>query len=74
MISKMERQLIRDLASRVKELAKDPVMTERKESWYQHNDLKSTKPLLLVFPEGGWREVITPEMLVCEDEQAREME
>ena len=74
MISEKERQVIRDLAFKVKKLSQLPVMAERREDWYRHNDLKSTKPMLLVFPEGGWREVITPSMLVCEDEHAREME
>lgn len=74
MISQNERELIRSLAARVKELSQDPVMQERKEDWYRHNDLQSTKPMLLVFPEGGWREIITPSMLVCQDEQAREIE
>ena len=74
MITQEERKIIRELAVRLKDLSLQPVMQERKEAWYQHNDLKSTKPLLLVFPEGGWREIITPEMLLCEDEQARRME
>lgn len=69
-----EKGLIRDLAKRVKELSLQPIMEERRNKWYAHNDLKSSEPMLLVFPEGGWREIITPEMLVCEDEEARYME
>jgi len=69
-----EREIIRDLAKRIAELAKQPIMEERRNKWYAHNDLKSADPMILVFPEGGWREIITPDMLLCEDEEARFME
>lgn len=74
MITLDEKNLIRELAKKIKDLSQLPIMEERRSDWYAHNDLKSNKPMLLVFPEGGWHEIIPPDMLECEDELAREME
>ncbi len=74
MISQTERFVIRDLAKRYAELCEQPVMRQRRDMWYAHNDLKSTSPMILVFPEGAWRELITPSELKCEDEELRRIE
>lgn len=74
MIEQREKEIIRDLAKRVNELSQLPVMKERKKEWYRHNSLEAGKPMLLVFPEGAWRELITPESLQCTDDVAREIE
>lgn len=74
MIDKKEREVIRDLAKRLSELASLPVMEERRKLWYAHNDLKTEQPLIDCSPEGAWREVIPPESLVCREEALREIE
>ena len=74
MISKEERQVIRELALRLRDLSQMPIMAQRKKDWIAHNDLKSTKPMIMVSPEGAWREIIPPDVLLCDDEHAREME
>ena len=74
MISANEREVIRELAKKLAELANQPIMEERRKLWYAHNDLKTDQPVIDCSPEGAWREVITPDSLVCEDPAAREIE
>ena len=74
MITANEREVIRDLAKRLAELANQPIMEERRKLWYAHNDLKTDQPVIDCSPEGAWREIVTPESLVCEDPVAREIE
>ena len=74
MITSTEREIIRELAKQVKDASQRPEMKRREELWYNHNDLKTTDPVIAVFPEMSWREIITPESLKCECEEAREME
>lgn len=74
MITVEEKNLIRELARKLKDISEEPIMAQRKKDWTEHNDLKSTKPLLIVSPEGAWRQVIPADSLKCEDEVAREME
>jgi hypothetical protein len=62
------------LAARVVEVASLPVQAKRRELWKQHNSLLPTRPLVLIFPEGSWTELLPEAVLTCETEQAREME
>lgn len=74
MISANEREVIRELAKKLADLANQPIMEERRKLWYAHNDLKTDQPIIDCSPEGAWREVITPDSLVCQSEEAREIE
>jgi hypothetical protein len=69
-----DRHILRVLASQVAELAGLPVMSERRRLWKQHNRLQPTRPLILVFPEGSWEELLTQADLQCEGEPERQME
>jgi hypothetical protein len=69
-----ERDYLRELAKRVAEIAALPVMEERKRRWTAHNDLESREPMILVFPEGAWRELLPPCALECQDPGARDIE
>jgi len=69
-----ERTLLRDLAGRVREAAELPVMAERRELWRRHNRLDPVRPMILIFPEGAWEELLPGSALECEDEQARAFE
>ncbi len=69
-----DRLRLRDLAGRVADIAALPVQAERRRLWYRHNGLDRTRPLVLVFPEGGTRELLPKSVLECENERAREME
>jgi len=68
------REILRQLASRVKEISELPVMTERKGQWTALNDLKSEKTMVLVSPEGSWREINKLLPLSCTDEISRSFE
>ncbi|MDP7239221.1 MAG: hypothetical protein QGI34_21080, partial [Candidatus Latescibacteria bacterium] len=69
-----DRIILRDLATHVAEIADQPVMTERRDLWTRHNRLERVRPMILVFPEGAWRELLPQDVLVCEEERARAME
>lgn len=71
MFSNPDRRLLRDLARRITEIAELPIQAQRRELWKQHNSLKDVRPMLLVFPEGGWVELIPFSTLRCEDGLAR---
>ncbi len=73
-ITPSERNVLRQLALRVAEIAALPEVARRRERWYAHNDLKSTRPMLLVFPEGAWQELLPPSALACRGEFARAVE
>ncbi|MBM3242407.1 hypothetical protein FJZ31_39615 [Candidatus Poribacteria bacterium] len=73
-ISQKERNLLRDLATQVTEIASLPIMAERKEMWKCHNRLERVRPMILVFPEGSWRELFPNSELKCEDGRARGIE
>ena len=69
-----ERNIIRELAKQVHDAAQRPEMEEKRKLWFAHNDLKTTDPVICVFPEMSWHEIITPESLQCKSDEAREME
>ncbi|MBN1673727.1 MAG: hypothetical protein JXR37_21955 [Kiritimatiellae bacterium] len=52
-----DRSYLRDLACRVAEAANRPEQAERASLWRRHNGLERVRPLVLVFPEGAWREL-----------------
>lgn len=70
-ITAKERVVLRDLAKRVAEIASLPIMSERREMWKRHNRLERVRPMVLVFPEGAWAEILPASQLVCEGEKAR---
>lgn len=74
LITAADRVILRDLASRVAEIAALPVQEERRRLWKGHNSLKPHRPMILIFPEGGWEELMPASGLSCEGEQARQIE
>ena len=69
-----DRTALRDLAKRVADIAELPVQAERRQVWQLHNDLKTKQPMILVFPEGSWEELLPDSALRCEGEAARKIE
>lgn len=69
--SQAERQLLRRLAGQVAELAARPIEEEKRQLWYQHNDLQPTRPVIFCDPENGWSEIVRPEDLECRGSLAR---
>ncbi len=74
MISDPDREVLRDLAERVADIAALPVQAERRELWKMHNSLQPTRPMILIFPEGSWEELLTEKDLRCEGQEARRIE
>jgi hypothetical protein len=74
MIGSKDRTLLRDLAKKVAEIAALPVMAARRDLWKKHNALARGRPMILVFPEGSWRELLPDSALACEDREARGIE
>ena len=74
MINQRDRGRLRELAFKVADIAGLPIMAERREMWKQHNELRRVRPLVLVFPEGAWRELLPDTTLQCEGKRARAME
>ncbi len=73
-MDRKDKQILRDLAKRFAEITNSPEMERRRERWYAHNDLKEGPPLILMFPEGSWNEILTDDDLKCEDTQTRNYE
>ncbi|RMD82177.1 MAG: hypothetical protein D6820_04085 [Lentisphaerae bacterium] len=67
-VSEEDKNILRELAKKVAELAARPEMEERKRLWTEHNDLKLRRPLILVFPEGSWQELLPAASREVEEE------
>lgn len=69
-----ERVIIRELAERVAAIAAADAMRERIRLWKLHNSLRPERPMILVFPEGSWGELLPHTVLQCTDERLRGIE
>lgn len=69
-----ERALLRQLAGRLREIADLDEMGQRRQRWVDHNGLRPQRPLVVVFPEGAWRELLPDDQLQCEDPTRRRWE
>jgi hypothetical protein len=70
-ISAKDRDIIRDLAKRVVEIAAWPEQAEKKSLWLKHNALGETCPLIFADPENAWYELIPSDQLRCQSNLAR---
>jgi len=73
-ISRKEQEILRRLASQVAQLAARPIENEKRDLWFRHNTLETTRPLIFCDPENGWNEIITDAQMQCQGELAREWE
>lgn len=73
-ITPEEKSIIRELAKQVHDASMRPEMEEKRNLWFAHNDLETTDPVIAVFPEMSWWEIIRPESLICKSDEAREIE
>ena len=69
-----DAQIIRDLAKRVAAAAADPVHQARADMWTRFNRLDPARPMVLIFPEGSWRELLPDSDLTCESDAGRGLE
>lgn len=73
-ISPNDRQILRELAARVAELAGRPCEKEKAELWRAHNQLEPTRPVIFCDPEIGWQEIILTADLHCQDPYLQQIE
>jgi hypothetical protein len=73
-ISGNDREILRQLAQEIGELAARPIENTKKELWTRHNALEATRPLILCDPENGWGEIIPPKSIQCTNPLARQWE
>jgi hypothetical protein len=73
-LSAAERELLRALGRRVREIAELPCQAERRARWLAHGSLVKVPPMLLVFPEDSWVEIIGEEDLRLRDPFWRQWE
>lgn len=69
-----DRDIVRDLARQVAEIAALPIQEEKAELWRRHNDLDASRPMVLVFPEGSWSELKADWVYTCETDAGRGLE
>lgn len=73
-LSKEERESLRSLARKVSEIANNPKQEEKRNLWYRHNRLEKVRPMVLVFPEDSWIEIIGEDELKVQDPYWRQWE
>ncbi|MCR4397483.1 MAG: hypothetical protein NUV93_00775 [Firmicutes bacterium] len=69
-----ERKLLREMAKLVAEVSHAPQQTEKRDLWKRHNGLQGARPMILVFPEGSWREILPLESMTISDPFWRDYE
>ena len=72
MISAQEREYLRTLAARQRELAESDRNRELEKRWTAHNALQKGEPLAVIETETFWKEICPP--LRCTDPDARAIE
>jgi len=73
-VSQKDREILRSLAGRVREIAELPEQAERKRRLTNHNDLQPERPIILCSPEGAWDEILPRSSMQCESESLRDWE
>jgi len=69
-----DRTILRDLARQWRAIADDPATEALRKRWRRHNALKGDKPMVVVWPEGGWSELLPDSALLCQDPFHRAVE
>jgi hypothetical protein len=70
-VSAKDREILRSLAGRVREIAELPEQAIRKRRLTNHNALKPERPIILAYPECAWLELLPESSLHCEDKTLR---
>lgn len=69
-----DREILRTLAGQVAEEAASPRNLGLLKDWQDINSLRADRPLVVVSPEGAWREILPDSALSCRDAQNRRFE
>ena len=70
-ITAEEKDILRELAKRVAEIAAEPGNAELRNLWKKHNSLQQVRPMVLVNPEDSWSELIPDTSLQAGSELGR---
>jgi len=73
-VTSKDREILRPLAARVREIAELPDQAVRRRRLAALNDLRPERPVILAYPEGAWAELLPPSALQCENEKLRQWE
>jgi len=73
-ISIEEIRYLRSLAKKVADIAANPKQELKRDLWYRHNRMENVRPMLLVFPEDSWIDVIKEDALEINDPFWRQWE
>ncbi len=65
--ARSEREILRELARQVAEIAALPIQAERIELWKAVNRCQPTRPPVAIYPERAWAELVPAGCLQCED-------
>jgi len=69
-----DREILRELAGQVAEIAGTPHMKKIRHLWHTINTLGKTRPVIFCDPENGWNEIITGSQMKCQGKLARRWE
>lgn len=69
-----EKNLLRKLAYKIRQIAESESNKEKMRLWYKHNELNPERPMILASPEGAWCELLPDDTLCCENEILRSWE
>jgi len=67
-------KILRDLAKQVLEISHEPVNENRRQIWYEHNDLQWTRPLVLIESGIALNELVSDSSFGCQEDWARGLE
>src|ERR1039457_5879194 len=73
-VSTKDREILRPLAAHVREIAELPEQAVRRRRLAAHNELRPERPIILVYPEGAWTELLPAATMQCEDKKLRDWE
>lgn len=70
-VSAKDRDILRPLAARFREIAELPEQPARRRRLAALNELRPERPIVLAYPEGAWTELLPDSTLQCENEKLR---
>ncbi len=70
-----DKKILRSLVTSLLEIAEDPKNnTDKIEAWKKHIRLQGERPMVFVFPDGAWAELLPEDSLKCTHPAARNVE
>ena len=69
-----DKDVLRRLGLRVREIAERPETAEKQRLWRLHNNLRGERPMVFCDPEHGWSEILPESLLECTNDIARHWE